>query len=247
MSGCYVQKVAQPIVTLAGFMAVLLLLATGIVYQKGAIDLMQAFNLLRIGALLGIAGAGFTIFFILWQRPQGINLAVIAASALLGIVAFYIPYREMLLVQRLPAIHDITTDIDDPPAFVTIARVRVAAQNSVEYDGPETAALQRETYPDIRTVVFDYGANEVFNAALRALDELGWRVVEASSEEGRIEATVSSRWFALKDDVVMRLRPAAGGMTEFDMRSKSRIGVSDAGANARHIRRFIAEMNDELN
>lgn len=241
------QKVAQPIVTLAGFAAVLLLLATGIVYQKGAIDLTQAFGLLRIGALLGIAGAAFTIFFILWQRPQGLNLAVIAASAMLGIVAFYMPYRQMLLMQRLPAIHDITTDFDDPPAFVTIAHLRAAAQNPVTYDGPQTAEMQRKVYPDIRSVVLEHSTNEVFAAALRALDELGWRVAEASSEQGRIEATVTSRWFALKDDVVVRLRPAAGGMTEFDMRSKSRIGISDAGANARHIRRFIAAMDDELN
>ncbi|HEY0964027.1 MAG TPA: DUF1499 domain-containing protein [Pseudomonadales bacterium] len=240
------QKIAQPIVTLAGFAAILLLLATGIIYQKGAIDLTQAFGLLRIGALLGIAGAAFTIFFILWQRPQGVNLAVIAASAMLGIVAFYMPYRQMLLVQSLPPIHDITTDVDDPPAFVTIARVRDVAQSPVTYDGPQAAMMQRRAYPDIRTVVLEHSAPDVFAAALRALDELGWRVAEASSEQGRIEATVSSRWFALKDDVVMRLRPAAGGMTEFDMRSKSRIGISDAGANAHHIRRFMAELNDEL-
>lgn len=238
-------RIALPIVTLAGFAAILLLLATGIVYQKGAIDLAQAFSMLRIGALLGIAGAGFTIFFILWQRPQGVNLAVIAFSALLGLVAFYMPYRQMLLVQRLPAIHDITTDVDDPPAFVTIARLRAASRNPVTYDS-NTVALQRQAYPDIRTVLLPYAPHDVFAAALRAVDELGWRLAEANNEQGRIEATVTSRWFALKDDVVIRLRPAAGDMTEFDMRSKSRIGMSDAGDNARHIRRFIEAMNDEL-
>ncbi|MDY6983123.1 MAG: DUF1499 domain-containing protein [Pseudomonadota bacterium] len=238
-------RIALPIVTLAGFAAILLLLATGIVYQKGAIDLAQAFSMLRIGALLGIFGAGFTIFFILWQRPQGANLAVIAISAMLGIVAFYMPYREMLLAQRLPAIHDISTDIDEPPAFVTIARVRTAAHNPVAYDG-EASVLQRGAYPDIRTVVLPHDTNAVFAAALRAVDELGWRLAEASSEQGRIEATVTSRWFALKDDIVIRLRPAAGDTTEFDMRSQSRLGINDGGANAQHIRRFIVALNDEL-
>jgi uncharacterized protein (DUF1499 family) len=238
-----VQRLALPIVTLAGFAAVLLLLATGIVYQKGAIDLAQAFNLLRIGALLGISGAGFTIFFILWQRPQGANLAVIAVSALLGIVAFYMPYRQMLLVQQLPPIHDVSTSVDDPPAFVTIARVRTA--DNLTYD-PSTASLQRNAYPDIRTVLLDRDTDRVFAAAVRVVDALGWRLAEASSAQGRIEATVTSRWFALKDDVVIRLRPAAGGMTELDMRSTSRISMSDAGANAQHIRRFIAALNEEL-
>ena len=84
-------KLVYPLVTLAGFAAILLLLATGVGYQKGAFDLAQAFSLLRIGALVGIIGAGFAIFFILWQRPQGLNLVFIFVSALLGIVAFYMP------------------------------------------------------------------------------------------------------------------------------------------------------------
>lgn len=239
-------KIAYPLVTLAGFAAVLLLLATGVVYQKGAIDLAQAYGLLRIGALLGISGAGLAIFFILWQRPYGANLAVIVVSALLGIVAFYMPYRQLLLTQRLPAIHDITTDLNDPPAFVTIARVRTATQNPVAYDGAEVAEQQRRAYPDIRTLVLPYSSDLIFATSLRVADELGWRIADASGAQGRIEATVTSRWFALKDDVVIRLRSEGPGTTVFDMRSKSRIGISDAGANARHIRRFITALNDEL-
>jgi hypothetical protein len=229
----------------AGLAAILLLLATGVGYQKGAFDLVQAFNLLRIGALLGIAGAGFSIFFILWQRPEGINLAVIAVSAILGITAFYMPYRQLLLSQRLPAIHDITTDMNDPPAFVAIARVRTSMQNPVAYDGPEVAALQRQYYPDIRTVMFPQSKEQVFDAAMLLLEEFGWRIADASADQGRIEATVTSRWFGFKDDVVIRLTPA-GGMTTVDMRSKSRVGITDVGSNAEHIREFLNALNENL-
>lgn len=239
-------RVAYPIVTLAGLAAILLLLATGVGYQKGAFDLVQAFNLLRIGALLGIAGAGFSIFFIMWQRPQGVSLAIIVISALLGIVAFYMPYRQLLLSQRLPAIHDITTDIANPPAFVAIARVRVSTQNPVTYDGPETAALQRRFYPDIRTVMFPHNADAVFAAAMQLLEELDWRIAEANATEGRIEATVTSRWFGFKDDVVIRLTRNADGTTTVDLRSKSRVGITDIGSNAQHIRTFLNALNDEL-
>ena len=239
-------RVVFPVVTLAGLVAILLLLATGVGYQKGALDLAQAFNLLRIGALLGIAGAGFSLFFILWQRPEGLNLAIITVSAMLGIVAFYMPYRQLLLSQRLPAIHDITTNIGNPPAFVAIARVRTSAQNPVTYDGPETAALQRKFYPDIRTVTFPHGFDEVFATSMQLMDELGWRIAEANAVEGRIEATVTSRWFALKDDVVIRLTRNGDNTTAVDLRSKSRVGITDVGANARHIRTFINALDEKL-
>lgn len=238
-------RVAYPFVMLAGLAAILLLLATGVGYQKGAFDLMQAFNLLRIGALLGIAGAGFSIFFILWQRPEGVNLAVIAVSAMLGITAFYMPYRQLLLSQRLPAIHDITTDISNPPEFVAIARVRTSMHNPVTYDGPEVAALQQQFYPDIRTVMFPHSTEVVFDASLRLVEELNWRLADTNAEQGRIEATVTSRWFGFKDDVVIRLTQA-GGMTMVDVRSKSRVGITDVGSNAQHIREFINALNAAL-
>lgn len=238
-------RIAYPFVMLAGLAAILLLLATGVGYQKGAFDLAQAFNLLRIGALLGIAGAGFAIFFILWQRPEGITLVVIAASAVLGITAFYMPYRQLLLSQQLPAIHDITTDISNPPAFVAIARVRTSMHNPVAYAGPEVAALQRQAYPDIRTVMFPHSTEAVFDASMQLLEEFNWRIADANAEEGRIEATVTSRWFGFKDDVVIRLTQAAG-MTLVDVRSKSRVGITDVGSNAQHIRDFINALNESL-
>lgn len=239
-------KLVYPLVTLAGFVAILLLLATGVGYQKGAFDLAEAFNLLRIGALTGIVGAGFAIFFIMWQRPQGLNLLFIVMSALLGIVAFYLPYRQLLLTQQLPAIHDITTDTNNPPAFVAMARVRVGAPNPVTYDGPETAVQQRQAYPDIRTQIIPHSPEVVFAEAMQVIEELGWSFAEANLQQGRIEATVTSRWFGLKDDVVIRLTPGTEGSTVFDMRSKSRVGLMDAGSNAQHIRDFIEALNQRL-
>lgn len=239
-------KLVYPLVTLAGFAAILLLLATGVGYQKGAFDLPQAFNLLRIGALIGIIGAGFSIFFILWQRPQGLNLLFIVISALLGIVAFYMPYRQLLLAQQLPAIHDITTDTNNPPAFVAMARVRVASPNPVMYDGPEVAVQQRHAYPDIRTQIIPHNPEAVFAEAMQVIEELGWSFAEANLQQGRIEATVTSRWFGLKDDVVIRFAPIAPDSTVFDMRSKSRVGITDVGSNAQHIRDFTAALNRRL-
>jgi uncharacterized protein (DUF1499 family) len=65
--------------------------------------------------------------------------------------------------------------------------------------------------------------------------------VAADAREGRIEATDTTRWFGFKDDVVIRVRPDAAG-SRVDVRSKSRVGRGDAGANAARIRRFRSEL-----
>ncbi len=167
-------------------------------------------------------------------------------SALLVLVSFYMPYRQLLLSQQLPPIHDITTDIGSLPAFVAIARVRVFSHTPVSYDGPETAAQQRRAYPDIRTVTFARSPAEVFAEALQLVQELGWNLAEASQQEGRIEATVTSRWFGFKNDVVIRLALGPGGTTVFDMHSKSRVNFTDVGSNARHISEFITQLGERL-
>ncbi|MEY4642169.1 MAG: hypothetical protein RLZZ227_2163 [Pseudomonadota bacterium] len=196
--------------------------------------------------MLGIIGAGAAIFFIMWQRPLGLALVLVAVSAGLGIVACYMPYRQLVPSQQFPPIHDITTDFSNPPAFVAIARVRVAAPNPLSYDGPQVGAEQRRAYPDIRTVTFAHDPGVVFPAALQLVDELSWDLVEANAAQGRIEATVTSRWFGFKDDIVMRIAPGTAGTALFDMRSKSRVGVSDMGSNARHVREFMNGLLERL-
>lgn len=50
----------------------------------------------------------------------------------------------------------------------------------------------------------------------------------------RSKATDTSFWFRFKDDVVIRVRAADGG-TVVDVRSVSRVGQGDLGANAARI------------
>ncbi|HJR53568.1 MAG TPA: DUF1499 domain-containing protein, partial [Gemmatimonadota bacterium] len=57
-------------------------------------------------------------------------------------------------------------------------------------------------------------------------------------DRGRIEATATTPWFGFKDDVVVRIRPEAGG-SRVDVRSVSRVGRSDVGTNARRIEEYL--------
>jgi uncharacterized protein (DUF1499 family) len=99
---------------------------------------------------------------------------------------------------------------------------------------------QRTSYPDIQPAVLEGVAPaEAFTRAAAAVEQLGWEVVAAVPAEGRIEATDTTRFFGFKDDVVIRLR-AEGGGTRIDVRSKSRVGMGDVGANAARVRKFLA-------
>lgn len=239
-------KVIFPLIPALGFLSLLRLYLAGLGYSNGSLELGAAFGLLRYCAIAGIAGTGLAVFYILWRRPMGAALALIFVSALSGLAAFYLPYRQMLIAQQVPPIHDITTDTANPPAFVDVLPLRAQAPNPPDYAGEEVATLQRGAYPDLRTVELAASPAEVFAAALRVVEASGWELAGSDEASGRIEAVASTRWFGFKDDVVLRIQPGRAGMSLVDMRSKSRVGRSDIGANAARIRRFLAALQTEL-
>ncbi len=144
---------------------------------------------------------------------------------------------------RVPAIHDITTDPDDPPALVVAARAPENSDADLAYP-VDTAAQQRQAYPDIRPIVSTLPPAEAYAAAQQAAATLGWEVVNADPAARSLEATATSTVFRFVDDVAVRIQPADGG-SRIDVRSRSRVGRSDLGANAARIRSFAAELGAE--
>jgi uncharacterized protein (DUF1499 family) len=145
-----------------------------------------------------------------------------------------------------PPINDITTDTDNPPAFVAVVPLRpIDAQNPPEYAGPNAAAAQKLAYPDLQPLLITQPANVVFAAAKDVVLEKGWTLVAANEVEGRIEATAETSWVRFKDDVVIRIQPGRD-QTRVDVRSKSRIGRSDLGTNARRIRDYLSTLQSRL-
>lgn len=82
---------------------------------------------------------------------------------------------------------------------------------------------------------------QVCPLALAAAQDMGWDVAETNEREGRIEATATTFWFGFKDDVVVRLTPVGAG-SRIDVRSVSRVGVSDLGVNAQRIRAYLKRL-----
>lgn len=172
--------------------------------------------------------------------------AVVALAALvIASATAWVPYDLRTTAQALPPIHDITTDLVDPPAFVRVATLRGPGDHPVAYDGPGVAAQQREAYPDLAPLVLKLPRAQVVAAAQAALESMGLDLVDVDAEGGRIEATATSLLFGFKDDVVVRITDNAGS-TQVDARSKSRVGRHDLGMNAKRVRAFLTELGAAL-
>jgi uncharacterized protein (DUF1499 family) len=176
---------------------------------------------------------------------SGRALLLSGASLLVLAVTAAPPVGHLRAVGRVPPIHDITTDLDDPPRFVAVLPLRRGAPNPAEHAGAALAAQQRAGYPDLGPARFAAPPDTVFARAVEVARGFGWEIVAAAPAEGRLEATARTRWFGFRDDVVVRVK-ADGAGTRVDVRSVSRVGRSDLGTNARRIHRFLAALRAKI-
>ena len=142
-------------------------------------------------------------------------------------------------------IHNVSTDIEDPPEFTVAAALRGEGDNSLFYDSETIGPLQREGYPDLGPLVMDLPWDEMFELVRGVLIDMGLEIVREDPERGEIETVATTFWFGFKDDLVVRLRETDAG-TRMDVRSVSRVGVVDLGANAERIFEIIDRVEDAL-
>lgn len=193
---------------------------------------------LMLYALACAASAILLLWFVValvlpWFREQrgavlGFGAATLPGALLLALV---------LTGSDVPPIHDITTDVTDPPRFSeAVVEARGERSNALDIDG-DVIEQQMAAYPDLETLVSETSIRETFQRSEEIARELGWEIVNADLNRGRIEAVDTTTIMGFKDDVVIRVRSNADG-TMVDLRSVSRVGVSDLGANAERIRAF---------
>ena len=152
-----------------------------------------------------------------------------------------------------PAIHDVSTDLADPPGFREIALRADNWDDVPGVDDPDMAGMNpqqrwqvvhREAYGDIRSVRINEPVPSVIAKAERLAEARGWDILSALPEEGRFEATATRTLFGFEDDIVLRVKPTETGEGSIvDMRSVSRVGVSDLGSNAERVRSFLADLS----
>jgi uncharacterized protein (DUF1499 family) len=217
--------------------AAALLLVGPLGTRVGLWSFVIGFLMLAVSLLLALAGASLAL--VGGMKTGQWLLAGIAI--IVGLVVVAAPSAAIVSARGKPAIHDITTDPNNPPAFVAILPLRSGAANPPDYAGGDVTAEQQRAYPDIQPLVVRANAGETFDRALGAVRDLGWEVVASDRSAGRIEAVDTTFWFGFKDDVVIRIAPAEGG-TRVDVRSKSRVGRGDLGTNARRVRELLKRL-----
>jgi uncharacterized protein (DUF1499 family) len=225
-----------------GILTALLIGGAGPLYKYAGLSLQSALPLMFYGT---IAAGATLLLSVIWLgiaavTRSGAGLVLVVVGSVLAVGAAMVPVSMRSQAQRVPMIHDITTDTANPPAFVAIAALRAEAPNGVDY--ATDPAEQLKAYVDITTYQSALSPGELFDKALAAAQAQGWEIVASSREEGRIEATDTTLWFGFKDDVVIRIVVGEAGGSKLDIRSMSRVGKSDLGKNADRIRAFLAAL-----
>ncbi|WP_339832339.1 DUF1499 domain-containing protein [uncultured Parvibaculum sp.] len=202
---------------------------------------------LALAAALGLVGVVVSaagIIRTMTSNRSGARLAI--AGLVLGLLVAAPVVQAILAGSQVPGIHDITTDLDNPPSFDAVVALRGEGSNPLDRAAPEDlAALQAQAYPDITTIMLAEQPGRVFEAAVETARDLGWAIVAMNPETGLIEATATTRVMNFRDDVAIRVTERGDGAA-VDIRSVSRVGISDLGANANRIRTFRDALKKEL-
>ena len=187
------------------------------------------FILYGLGGLLGlIAAIGGLVSLIRGRGARALVLAAIPAAVFVA---------SFLTGMDAPPINDITTNLEDPPAFVHAPTLPENAGRDFAYreDFKETV---RTAYPDLQPLRLEKPPADVFATALDRARAQGWAITRDDAAQLTLEGVSTSQLFKFRDDFVVRVR-ADGDASLVDMRSKSRDGIGDRGVNAARIREFF--------
>ncbi|GJD59774.1 DUF1499 domain-containing protein [Methylobacterium dankookense] len=236
---------------LARRLALLSLLVTGlalVLVRDPRAETVPALATLAAGlgvAALAILAAAFAFVRVWREGARGLGAAL--AGLFLAAVILAYPAYAAIRGLRLPALADITTDVDNPPAFSRSRAAFAARDGRYPADpGPAARERQRAAYPQVAPLTLDIDADEAFELARKAAVNRKWQIVEAIRPggrlgNGRIEAVSRGLVLNLPDDVTVRVHPRADG-ARIDVRSASRLGDRDFGANADRIRAYLDEV-----
>ncbi len=233
---------------------VIIEIGSGLGYRFGILPLQRALlTLLPTGAYIAAAGAALCavtllLALVLYKGAFLGRSAMVIVGLIVGGLGAFTPYSLRYSSSPHPPIHDISTDIENPPAFVDVLPLReqTHATNTAEYlQETKRGAIiinipeaQLKAYPDVKPIVLEgVSTTDAFSRALEAVKKQKWTLVTAKPEEGRIEAWDKTFWFGFIDDVVIRVTATDGG-SKIDVRSLSRVGGGDVGKNAERIRGY---------
>lgn len=224
------------LVTFLGYLALacLVLLPIAVLTVRAG-QWQSGLGLYALAALVSLVVLVVSIIMLLLPRYASWR-AAIGRTGLIALPGAFLILSMVGGRGSVPPIHDITTDTEDPPTFITAAQVRGSQTNPLTIK-PDFIEQQRAAYADLAPLRTSLSEDQAFTRALTTARELGWEVYHEDRTAGVIEAVDTTRIMAFKDDIVIRVRTDAAG-TKVDLRSVSRVGLGDLGANAERIRAF---------
>ncbi len=234
----------------------------------------MTFQIAPMIIILALGTSVVALTLALWKSPRFQPALVSLAAGLIALALLGRMGAQRDLAYSLPPIHDVQTNWDDPIQFSELLLESRAAQGETnpvldapvipeaagaawpDMGGKLVSQAQEEAeskeagkgtvYPKMETLYFDAQPSEVAGVAEQIMRKKGWDLVSSASEDAaavQLEATATSGWFGFKDDIAVRIR-AANGATEVDIRSTSRVGLSDLGANSTRVYGLMIELED---
>ncbi|KAF2992082.1 DUF1499 domain-containing protein [Methylocystis sp. MJC1] len=223
-----------------------LLARLNVIEPSSALAAFGAAVALALVALLLVGAASVVI----WRTGRrGVGSAV--GGGLIALLTLAYPSYLAVEAVRLPVLSDISTDVGNPPYF-SLSRAAYDARKGFQPKGlpPKAREAQRPAYPDVEPIVVDLDADEAFALVLKTAKAVGWKVVDqrppgGRTGEGHADFLDKTPIMGFDEDITIRLKPLPG-QTRIDLRSASRYGRHDFGANAARIVAFAEELQTQL-
>jgi uncharacterized protein (DUF1499 family) len=203
----------------------------------GVIPPLGGFVVFALGGLLGL-------LTLIGGVIRAVRRGTVSAgpALVLGLVLTGIFMVVALPGRNYPRINDITTDPVNVPQFVIAGSLPGNEGRDMRYPGPSFAEQQRAGYPTLAGLKLSMPPEQAFQRVVLAAREMPtWEITRNDAAARTLEGVATSKWFRFKDDFVIEVRPLDGGSI-VEMRSKSRDGKGDIGANAKRIQTFFAKL-----
>lgn len=224
----------------------IILARTHVIDPPSALASLGSAMALALVALLLVVAASNVI----WRSGRR-GVGSVVGAAFLAVLTLAYPAYLAVEALRLPVLSDISTDIVNPPYF-SFSRAAYDGRRGFQPPGvpPKMREAQRPAYPDVEPIVVDLDADEAFALVLRTAAAQGWKAIDkrppgGRTGEGHIDFVDQTPIMGFDEDITVRLKPLPG-QTRIDLRSASRYGRHDFGANARRITAFAEELQSQL-
>lgn len=195
-----------------------------------------SFGLLALSLLIS------TIFALI-----SLGFALLAADKIKSLVAmgiyFLLPIAVIAIVGsgwKKPIIHDVSTQ-PGMVEFVNANKIRGTEANPLQAPSAQQISMQQSAYPKVKPLKVPGKPPElVYEQALSVARSMGWNIVYEDKPQ-RFEAVARTQLLRFADDIAVVISAEGQGAT-VNVRSVSRVGKGDLGANAARIERFLEQV-----